>query len=98
MIYATTRQRDVSLVRIDSKAHRDSADGTISSATFQYFQYSMYCAELSGQHQETGASASQSTSDGSGSSESGSGSGSNGLDVNFDDPAMQNAIIGSDKQ
>jgi hypothetical protein len=58
----------------------------------------MYCAELSGQHQETGASASQSTSDGSGSSESGSGSGSNGLDVNFDDPAMQNAIIGSDKQ
>jgi len=96
MIYATTSKRDVSLVRIDSKAHRDSADGTISSATFQYFQYSMYCAELSGQHQETGASASQSTSDGSGSSESGSGS--NGLDVNFDDPAMQNAIIGSDKQ
>jgi hypothetical protein len=58
----------------------------------------MYCAELSGQRQETGASASQSTSDGSGSNESGSGSGSNELDINFDDAAMQSAIIGSDKQ
>ena len=91
-MYAATSQRDLSSVRLDPKAHRDSADGIVSSATFQLFQYSMYYSELSGQTQQTSASESQGSTE-----REGQGSAAPTFDVNFGDDYVASSIIGSDK-
>jgi hypothetical protein len=92
MMYAATTSRDVSSVRLDPKAHRDAADGTVSSGTFQLFQYSMYYSELSGQTEQASASASQGSTEGGG-----QGSAAPAFDLNLGTAAETSALLGADK-
>jgi hypothetical protein len=92
MMYAATTSRDVPSVRLDPKAHRDAADGIVSNATFQFFQYSMYYSELSGQTEQASASSSQGSTEGGG-----QGSATPAFDLNSGTAAEASAILGADK-
>ena len=93
-MYAATAKRDLSLLRLDAKAHRDSAEGIISSATFQYFQYSMYHSELCAQLEQGKATESQGSTEG-GEEVSGQ---DGGLNLNLGNDALARDMVGSDKQ